>query len=99
MKVGKDFPYMLVEWNDAYGTSEDDVFTLDDLTDHRPIRMRTRGMILLDNEHGITMTSEDYLDNNKQYFRGRQFIPRGMIVSVTPVKTVRSKKKAPAPSE
>ena len=79
----------LVVWNDA-STTPDEPITLEDVGSvHYPVVVHTLGWILRDDEVGITLVNEFY----EGTYRGRTFIPRGMIVSVTPFRLTRMKKK------
>jgi hypothetical protein len=69
-----------VVWLDAWSDGVDDV-TLDKVHEkHHPLEMQTRGWILLDDEIGISLFYERQGDMSS--YRGRTFIPRGMIKSV-----------------
>jgi hypothetical protein len=65
-----------VQWNDAHATS--DPVTVADL-DHDPLLVTTAGWLLRDDEKGITLANERYVVGGVEYFRGKTFIPRGMI--------------------
>jgi len=91
----KSYPYVLVEWDDAHSAT-DDVYTIDGIDDHQPMQMRSRGLLLRDDDVGLTLSSEDYQDNGEQYFRGHQFIPRGMVRQVTVLSKVRRARKIKA---
>lgn len=80
-----------VKWNDAFGNKIDEVSLDDVATTHFPTQVETVGWLLWEDEVGISVVSERY--NN--VFRGRTFIPRGMIISVEdilPPKKTRKKK-------
>lgn len=72
-------PLVVVVWNDAWtnelGVTKDDV-----RASHKPMVVTTIGWLLLDDEIGISIANELYDDT----YRGRTFILRSMIQSVTP---------------
>lgn len=76
-----DLPLVLVEWDDAHTGEE--AIDRDTVTSyHKPTIISTLGWVLIDDEVGITLVNE-YYDSS---YRGRTFIPRGMVRSVTPYK-------------
>jgi len=75
-----NLPLVLVTWNDA-NVGGDDVVTLDNVNDyHKPTVVTTLGWLLKADDAGITLVNEYYEDA----FRGRTFIYRPMIVSISP---------------
>lgn len=71
--------FVSVLWDDAWKASVDEG---DIGESHRPARMETRGWLLRADDIGVTLADERCLDDDTAY-RGRTFIPRAMIVSVT----------------
>lgn len=89
----KDNPLLvMVEWDDANTGNEDTVTpdTLDAL--HKPIIIHTLGWVMREDEIGITLCNEWY----HGAYRGRTFVPRGMIRSITPYTL--TKQRTPRPS-
>ena len=75
-------------WNDAW--IRESPVTLEDVgASHEPEVVTTIGWVLRDDEIGISLANE-YYDNT---YRGRTFIPRGMVKSVTPYKLTRPRTK------
>jgi hypothetical protein len=73
---------VIVKWHDAW-TEGDQPVSLDDaLIHHAPTEVETIGWKLYQDERGISLANEHY----DSTYRGRTFIPSGMIVSVTPYK-------------
>jgi hypothetical protein len=70
-------PLVLVIWNDAW--SSETPVTLDHFV-HEPETVTTIGWLLRDDDTGVQLANEFYDDT----YRGRTFIPRAMIQSVTP---------------
>lgn len=89
-------PLVLCIWNDA-NTGTDDVVTAENLESfHKPTVVHTLGWLLRDDEKGVTLVNEYY----DATYRGRTFIYRPMIISVTPFKLSKPrqpKKQKPDP--
>lgn len=92
-KHGKSL--VCVKWNDAHGSATQ----IYSEREHEAYPMETYGLLMQDDDKGVSVVSETYWDNldEKQEFRGHTFIPRGMVISVdvllTPyVKTARARK-------
>lgn len=75
-------PVAVVVWNDAHGSVNKDIDP-DSVQDHKPMVMTTMGWLLVDNEQGVTVAMEKFVEEGKDYYRGATFVPRGMITSVT----------------
>jgi hypothetical protein len=71
-------PLVLVEWDDAW-TDHEPITEYAAGIAHGPERLRTLGWVLKEDDVGITVVNEFYGDE----YRGRTFIPRGMVRSVT----------------
>lgn len=96
-------PFALVTWDDAWADGGD-AATVKDVGDkHRPTVMETAGWLLRDDEGGISLFNERYIDEGEETFRSRTFIPRAMIRSVTQVRLSTPRKprklKPPPPKE
>lgn len=78
----------IVRWDDAW-TSEEPVSASMAANLHKPEAVTTIGWILIDDTTGVTLANEHYDDT----FRGRTFIPRAMIVSVTPYTLSKPRKR------
>jgi hypothetical protein len=72
-------PLVLVVWEDA-DTGEEAVDRDTVVSYHRPTIVHTLGWVLKDDDVGVTLVNEFYSES----YRGRTFIPRKMIQSVTP---------------
>lgn len=86
-------PLVVVEWLDARVWPDTPVSATDVAGYHKPEPVTTLGWVLQNDEVGISLATELYDDQ----YRGRTFIPKAMIVSVTRYKL--SKVKAPKPSQ
>ena len=83
-----DLPLVIVEWNDA--VNWDSPVSLSDVTGcHRPEVVQTLGWVLKDDEVGISLATEYYDES----YRGRSFIPRAMIITVTRFALTKPRKK------
>jgi hypothetical protein len=86
--IEHDLPLVLVEWLDA--STDNEPITTESVDGvHRPMVMHTLGWLLKADDIGVTVVNE-YYDST---YRGRTFIPAGMIVSVIPYTLSRPRKK------
>jgi hypothetical protein len=81
-------PLVMVVWDDA-NTGEDSIDKDTVAGYHRPTVVHTLGWVMRDDDIGITLVNEFY----EESYRGRTFIPRGMIKSVTPYNLSRPRAK------
>lgn len=85
-----------VKWDDAWGDAHESVSPSDVGEKHKPTLMETVGWLLKDDDSGVSLFNERCLDQGDGSYRGRTFIPKAMIVSITPVVKLRKpRKKAP----
>jgi hypothetical protein len=83
-------PLVLVRWDDA-NTGGDDVVTLDNVDSlHKPTVVHTLGWLMKRDEKGLTLVNEFYDD----CYRGRTYIPAGMVLDVTEFKLTKTRKPA-----
>lgn len=90
----KEPRFAIVRWLDAWSDGVDDTSAEKAFESHKPVEMETRGWILMDDEVGVSMFYERHSD--KSAYRGRTFIPRGMIKSIEDF-PVKRKPKASKP--
>lgn len=83
-------PLVVVEWDDAC-TFDSGATMKDVLASHRPERVTTIGWLMVDDEVGVMIACEFYDDT----YRGRSFILRSMVRSVTPFTLTKPRKKKP----
>lgn len=95
--MAKDLPLVIVEWNDAWTDGAEPVLASEAHIEHRPKVIVTLGWLLKDDDTGVQIASEHYKDDST--YRGRTFIPRGMIRDVTPFTLSRPRKKKVPPQE
>jgi hypothetical protein len=85
-------PLVAVVWDDAKATAVVE-YDLNEVRTqfHRPARYTTYGLLLVDDQQGVTLASEEGDDHN---LRGLSFIPRQMIVEVVVLARRRVRKPA-----
>lgn len=87
-----------VLWKDAWIGATEPINLEEVHLKHRPMLMTTLGWLLCDDEEGVSIANEQYYDeDDMDTYRGRTFIPRGMVQEIIPFKPPRSKKKVKAP--
>lgn len=88
MKPLASVPLVCCIWLDAHGRTEGE-FTAEDIARefHAAIPIKTFGLLIRDDEHGLTIaqeiTSED--EGAPPTYRGLGFIPRGMVKELIPL--------------
>ncbi len=87
----RSLPFVEVTWNDAWVDGADPVNLADVAASHKPKVIKTLGYLLLDNDVGISLANEHYEDED--VYRGRTFIHRPMVVTVTPFALTKPRKK------
>ncbi len=90
-----NLPLVIIEWADAWFKEEG--ITLGDAkipSIHSPTIVHTLGWVLFEDEGGVSLATEYYDDT----YRGRTYIPRGMIVTTTPYKLTKKKAKNVKPA-
>lgn len=70
-------PLIRVEWDDAHGTANEDIDTESLPLYHSPLRMISWGLLLKEDETGVTLVTEQYGD--RQTYRANKFIPRSLV--------------------
>jgi hypothetical protein len=84
-----DLPLVLVTWNDA-NVGGDDVVTEDNVKNfHKPTIIHTLGWLVRSDDVGLTVVNEYYDDA----FRGRTFVPAGMVIDVQVYKLAKPRGK------
>lgn len=86
-------PLVAVVWDDAKATAIVE-YDLNEVRTqfHKAARYTTYGLLLVDDEKGVTLASEEGDDQN---LRGLTFIPRPMIVEVVDLARRRVRKARP----
>jgi hypothetical protein len=78
-------PFVVCIWDDAWADATAGTTLQDAHEKHMPTVMETRGWLVVDTDRGISLFYERCLDKGEEYYRGRTFIPRPLIRSLTPV--------------
>jgi len=91
----KEPPFVVAIWHDAWADNEEFVKTEKVDENHKPIVIKTVGWLLVDDKEGLSIFNERA--DEEDAWRGRTFVSRGMIVSVTPHKLASPRKRKPKP--
>lgn len=79
-----------IVWHDAWADATEPINIEEVHQKHRPMVMTTLGWLLIDNELGVSVANEQYIDDSGiETYRGRTFIPREMVKEVSPLKKPR----------
>ena len=83
-----------VEWRDAWVDGNEPILLKEAHLKHKPLIVTTLGWLLIDNPDGVSLANEKYEDDSGlDTFRGRTYIPREMVVKVTPLIKPRKPRK------
>lgn len=94
------FNFVIVLWNDAWMDATEPITLADVEVRHKPLLVKSFGWLLKDDDVGVTIASERYLDNvEHDIFRAASFIPKAMIQSITPVSLSKFRQKKPKSRE
>lgn len=91
-------PIAVVVWDDAHGSVNQDIDP-ENIPDHKPMVMTTMGWLLADNEKGVYLAMERFLEDGRDFYRGTTFIPRSIIKSCTLFTLAKSRVKKQAPPD
>lgn len=83
-------PLVMVAWKDANVGGDDAVTSENVHAYHKPTFVHTLGWLLKEDEEGVTLVNEYY----DEVYRGRTFIYKPMIVSITYYNLSKPRKKA-----
>lgn len=86
---------VIVRWNDAWQDQENFSTAHGIASTHSPMPISTLGWVIQDDEEGISIVNEQSTQDGHDVFRGRTFIPRAMIKSVTPYNLTKPRTKRP----
>jgi len=87
--------FVIVVWDDAWQDQENFVTAHGIKSTHEPMRVVTMGLLIQDDEVGISVANERSTQDGQDVFRGRSFIPRAMVRSITPYNLTKPKLKRP----
>lgn len=83
---------VLVVWDDAHADASE-ALSLDDVAvKHRAATFQTVGWLLRNDELGVSVANERCLDQGDEVYRGRTFVPKSLVRSITPVVKPRKKR-------
>lgn len=85
--------FVEVVWNDAWQDTENFQSAHGITLTHKPLVVKTLGWLVVDDEVGVSVANERSQDGDGETFRGRSFIPRAMVQSVTPYKLAKPRKR------
>ena len=92
-----DKQLVIVFWNDAW-VDDDNFSTQHGIVSTRgPMPVQTIGWLIHDDDVGVSVANEQSVQDGHDVYRGRTFIPRAMIVSVSPFNLVKPRKPKPPP--
>lgn len=90
---------VLVRWDDAWQDTDNFTSAHGITLTHKPMVVETLGWLIQDDEVGISLVNERSVDGDGEEYRGRTFVPRKMIKSVTPFNLSRPRKPRPHQTE
>lgn len=84
-----------VTWLDAWQDTDNFASAHAISMTHKPLVVKTLGWLIKDDEVGISLANERNSGEDGEAYRGRTFILRGMIQSVTPYNLAKPRKVKP----
>lgn len=85
---------VLIVWDDAWADQENFSTAHGIASTHGPMPVETLGWVIQDDAVGISVVNERSTQDGHAVFRGRTFVPRAMIKSVTPFNLTKPRKKS-----
>lgn len=92
----------VVEWDDAWQDQENFNTKHGIEVTHAPMDVQTMGMLVVDDEEGISLANERSTQDGSDVYRGRSFIPRQMVKEVNVYRLVKKRSvahKDPSPED
>ena len=84
---------VLLVWMDAWADAENFVTLHGVQQTHAPMPVQTLGWVLQSDEIGVSLANERSINQSgEETYRGRTFVLRGMVKSMTPFRLVRPRK-------
>ena len=87
-----DKPFVVVTWLDAWQDQENFTTAHGIKATHEPMHVTTMGILIHDDEMGVSIANERSTQDGQDVYRGRTFIPRAMVKSVVPYNLTKPKK-------
>lgn len=84
---------VIVVWEDAWQDQENFTTAHGIKSTHEPMIVETMGHLIQEDDVGVSVANERSTQDGKDVFRGRTFIPRAMVRSVTPFNLTKPRKK------
>ncbi len=85
--------FMECVWKDAWADAVEGTSIKDAADKHKPTVMATRGWLVYEDEEGISLFNERCLDTGEEYYRGRSYILKVNIQSLTALKVLKPRKR------
>ena len=89
---------VVVEWLDAWQDQENFATAHGIAATHSPMAVETLGWIIQDDALGVSVVNERSTQDGAPVFRGRTFIPRAMVKTVTPYTLTKPRRTRPLPA-
>lgn len=85
--------FVICKWLDAYGEETAEATMASAHEGHKPVPMETAGWLLKHDAVGVSLFCERCTEKSEYVYRGKTFIPAGMVVEVTPYKLTKPRKR------
>lgn len=89
---------VLIKWNDAWGDQDNFASSHSIAMSHRPMSVETLGWLIHEDETGLSVVNERSVEEGNDVYRGRTFVPRAMVHSVTDFTLAKPRKKLAKPA-
>lgn len=86
-------PFAIIRWRDAWGEETGEATVANAHEAHRAVPMETAGWLLKQDDAGVSIFCERCTEGREYVYRGRTFIPTGMIVEVIHYKLTKPRPK------
>lgn len=95
-------PFIVCIWKDSWADAVGSVTLKDVHETHKPTIMELRGWLIYEDGEGVSIATERCIDKPaEQYYRGRSYILKSLIQSITTVNISKPRRKkcvSPPPS-
>ena len=88
-----ELEFVRILWDDAWQDQENFATAHGIRTTHAPMPVETMGWLIQDDNIGVSVANERSTEDGQEVYRGRTFVPRAMIKSVTPFKLTKPRKR------
>lgn len=90
-------PFAICRWMDAWGDETGEATVANAHETHKATPMETAGWVLKDDQDGVSIFCERCTEKSEYVYRGRTFVPRGMVVELVKYKLTRPRLPKPKP--